>query len=141
MKHLLLAICLLFSLSGVAGNDSSLIVKGDILVAQNIEYDVCLLNEDGSCTSVKQADTRGSFKITLELGREYMISFTDGVHTKTLFVTADAPGLFEVDVDFGTEDSALLVYNFKKRKYQLNLVDANEYAEKWTGSEVIKTGN
>ena len=133
MKTIMLTLmCLFVTLSGVAGDkSSSLVIKGDFIAANNVKYNICLINEDGSCTSVKQDDAYKFVKVNLELGREYKITFSSGSYSKVLFVKADAPGIFPVDIDFHSKDSALLSYNYNKRKYQLNIVDANEYAENY----------
>lgn len=133
MKHLFsVLLYLMFVLPGVArDNGSSLIVRGVILETVNVDYDICLIKEDGSCESIKKDGAIKFYRFNLEIGREYEITFTKGNFTKVLYIKADAPGIFPMDVDFGSPDNALLSYNYSTRRYQLKRLDDEEYTAQY----------
>jgi hypothetical protein len=131
MKTTLIALLCILSLQGVAVNHNSFIVKGEFLEAIDVNYRVCLIEDNGSCTSILQESDYIDYKINLEIGRKYLIDFTYGDITKSLLIEADAPGYFEVDVDFSSKQSALLSYCYFKHRYRLKAFESiDEYAVK-----------
>lgn len=142
MKTILIALLCIFSLQGVAVNHTSFVVTGEFLQATDVSYQVCLIEEDGSCTSILEESDYIDYKINLEIGRKYLIDFKYGKITKSLIVEADAPGRFEVDVDFSSTQSAVLSYCYLKRKYKLKAFDSigdyavANYQIKWPGADL-----
>jgi hypothetical protein len=126
-KVITMALICLISLSGVAMKNAGLIIRGTIKEAVSIKYEICLIHDDGSCTSIKQANAFKFYRFVLETGRTYEITFTKGDFTKVLYVTADAPGVFPIDVDFASKDDGAIAYNYHKRKYELSKIFREEY--------------
>ena len=126
-KVITMALICLISLSGVAMKNAGLTIRGTIKEAVSIKYEICLIHDDGTCTSIKQASAFKFYRFTLEVGRTYEITFTKGDFIKVLYVTADAIGVFPVDVDFTSKDDAAIAYNYNKRKYELSKIFREEY--------------
>lgn len=126
---MLLALCLLISLPGVASDKTnSLVLKGLIRETIGIDYEICLINSDESCTSIVCSTAYKFYKIILETGRSYKITFTKKEFTKTLYVNADNVGIFYIDIDFKSKANAHLIYDYHKRQYNLKVLPG-DYAQ------------
>lgn len=131
MKNIiLLAAGLLFLTQGVAlDKTNALIIKGQILETASIDYEISLINTDNSCVSVMTGQALKFYRIVLETGRNYQITFTKSGFSKTLIVQADCIGIFPIDIDFDKPDNAQLTYDYSKGRYHLKVLPS-DYAEK-----------
>jgi len=128
---MLVGLALLISLPGVASDKTNaLTIRGLILETVSIEYEIHLINDDNSCTLIKTDHVFKHYKIVLELGRNYKITFHKGDLSKTLIVNADACGVFPVDVNFTNRDNARLSYDYFKRKYLLKVLSEDNVYDK-----------
>lgn len=126
-KIILMMMCLAIAMTSYSknGNDE-LEVSGFYLAETNVKFEVAILNKDDSRVVVKTKSSTFSYKIKLKIGKEYVITFMKGDITKKLFVTADGPGLMEVDVDFESDSAAQLCYDKKTDDYNLTLLYKHE---------------
>jgi|SRR5688572_5240792 len=131
MKKILIALLCTLSLQGLAVNRNSFVLTGEFLRASDVNYQVCLVESDGSCVSILEEKNVEDYHINLEIGREYVVDFTYGSVTKSLLIWAEAPEYFQLDVDFRTEKSAVLSYSYLKRRYKLQAYyTVEQYAQK-----------
>lgn len=131
MKRLILSalICLSFTLMSNTVYSSGLILKGAVLGVIDVKYDIAMVLEDGTLETVKSSSTFKFFKIELELGREYQITFHKYSTEKTLNVITACSGIFKVDVDFSNENCAELHYDHNKRRYELTVYKKESLAQ------------
>jgi hypothetical protein len=129
-KIMTLAIGLLmFSVQGVASDKmNALVIRGQILETTSIDYKISLIDTDQSYQVVKTGQALKFYKIILETGRNYKITFTKGEFSKTLIVKADSRGIFPVDIDFSRTSNAELFYDYQKGKYNLKVLPS-DYAQ------------
>lgn len=107
--------------------DNTLTVSGFFKSKKNISYEVCKVEADMSCTIIDEGKGMFAFNIDLEIGSEYVISFTKNGVTKHLYVTATEPGISEVDVDFESENSATMTYDHDKHYYTVRVLLEPKY--------------
>lgn len=107
------------------GNDE-LELKGFYLDKTNVKFEVAIVNNDASKVVVQTKSSTFSYRIKLKIGKEYVVKFMKGNKEKVLYITADGPGLMEVDVDFKSDNAAQLCYDTKTDDYNLTLLYKNE---------------
>lgn len=128
-KSILLVVGLLITLYSVATDKTnSLVIRGIIRDCISVDYTIGLIIDENTIIQVKQERVFKTYKICLEIGRDYRITFTNGHFIKSLTVNADCIGVYLVDVDFTNQNDASLFYNYTRGKYQLNVLKP-EYAE------------
>ena len=114
--------CLAIAMTSYCKKEEELKLSGFFISESNVKFEVAIVNDDASRVVVQTKSSTFSYRIKLKLGKEYVIKFMkDGV-VKELFVTADNPGLMEVDIDFKTEDAAQLCYSETQDDYNLTLL-------------------
>lgn len=130
MKNLITLVFGLFiCLQGVATDKTnSMVVKGQIREVSGIDYQISLINADSTETIIKSDRVYKFYKICFEVGRNYKVTFCKDDIAKTLIVSADATGLFNLDVDFTSTNNARLYYDYIKHRYRIVVVEP-EYAE------------
>jgi hypothetical protein len=129
MKQIILMMmCLAIAMTSYSAKvKDKLEVSGYYLDKSNVKFEVAIVNNDASRVIVQTKSSIFSYRIQLKIGNEYVITFTkDGV-TKELYVTADGPGLMEVDVDFKSDSAAQVCYNKTKDRYNLTLLYKRQY--------------
>lgn len=107
-------------------SNDELEVSGFYIAKSNVKFEVAIVNDDASRVVVETKSSTFSYRIKLKIGAEYVITFRKGKKEKILYVTADGPGLMEVDVDFATDDAAQLCYSEPEDEYNLVLLYKNE---------------
>jgi len=121
-KIILMMMCLAIAMTSYCKKEEELKLSGFFISESNVKFEVAIVNDDASRVVVQTKSSTFSYRIKLKLGKEYVIKFMkDGV-VKELFVTADNPGLMEVDIDFKTEDAAQLCYSETQDDYNLTLL-------------------
>lgn len=125
-KFIFILMCTLFALPSFSGNGEDLKLSGDFISTSNVKFEVAIVNDDASRVVVQTKSSTFSYRIKLKLGKEYVIKFIKGDIVKELYVTADGPGLMEVDVDFNSDSAAQLCYNEIKDDYNLTLLYKHE---------------
>ena len=128
--------------SSFAGNkptsDNSLTLSGNFLKSKNVSYSVCAVNEDMSCTEIISGKGLFMYKIDLEVGKEYVITFTKGDKVKNLYVTVTDAGWGEIDVDFSNPNSAQMTWDDKRQYYRVRILLEPKYELK--GNQYIAYG-
>lgn len=127
-KVILILMCLAIALPSFSKKDDvkELHLTGDFIATSNVKFEVAIVNDDNSKVVVETKSSIFSYRIKLKIGNDYVIRFIKNGVIKELYVTADEPGLMEVDVDFKTDAAAQLCYNEKADDYSLTLLYKNE---------------
>lgn len=121
-KIILMMMCLAIAMTSYCKKEEELKLSGFFISESNVKFEVAIVNDDASRIVVQTKSSTFSYRIKLKLGKEYVITFIkDGV-VKELYVTADSPGLMEVDIDFETDDAAQLCYSETDDNYNLTLL-------------------
>ena len=122
-KYLLLMMCLVIAMASYSKKSTKeLWVSGDYIATKNVKFEVAIVNDDASRIVVQTKSSTFSYRIKLKIGNEYVIKFMKGDQIKELYITAEAPGTMELDVDFETENAAQVCYNEKADDYNLTLL-------------------
>jgi hypothetical protein len=122
-KYLLLMMCLVIAMASYSKKSTKeLWVSGDYIATKNVKFEVAIVNDDASRIVVQTKSSTFSYRIRLKIGNEYVIKFMKGDQIKELYITAEAPGTMELDVDFETETAAQVCYNEKADDYNLTLL-------------------
>jgi hypothetical protein len=113
-KYLLLMMCLVIAMTSYSKKSTKeLWLSGDYIATKNVKFEVAIVNNDASRIVVQTKSSTFSYRIKLKIGNEYVIKFMKGDQIKELYITAEAPGTMELDVDFETENAAQVCYNKK----------------------------
>lgn len=123
---IMIMVCMLLALTSYSGNDEDLKLSGDFISTSNVKFEVAIVNNDASKVVVQTKSSTFSYRIKLKIGKEYVVKFSKGDKEKILYITADGPGLMEVDVDFKTDNAAQLCYDKTDDEYNLTLLYKNE---------------
>lgn len=127
-KVILILMCLAIALPSFSKKDDveELHLAGDFISTSNVKFEVAIVNDDNSRIVVQTKSSIFSYRIKLKIGNEYVIRFMKNGIVKELYVTAEEPGLMEIDVDFNTNSAAQLCYNEKADDYNLTLLYKSE---------------
>jgi len=122
-KYLLLMMCIAIAMTSYSKkNTKELWLSGDYIATKNVKFEVAIVNNDASRIVVQTKSSTFSYRIKLKIGNEYVIKFMKGDQTKELYITAEAPGIMELDVDFETDNAAKVCYNEEADDYSLTLL-------------------
>ena len=125
-KYLLLMMCLVIAMASYSKkNTTELWLSGDYLATSNVKFEVAIVNDDASRVVVQTKSSTFSYRIKLKIGNDYVIKFMKGDKVKELYISADAPGMMELDVDFKTDSAAKVCYNEEADDYSLTLLYKN----------------
>jgi hypothetical protein len=125
-KMIMIVVCMLIALTSYSKDGEDLKLSGDFISTSNVKFEVAIVNNDASKVVVQTKSSTFSYRIKLKIGKEYVVKFSKGDKEKVLYVTADGPGLMEVDVDFKTDNAAQLCYDKTDDEYNLTLLYKNE---------------
>jgi hypothetical protein len=125
-KLVMIMMAMLLSVVSYSKGEDELKLSGFYVSTSNVKFEVAIVNDDASRVVVETKSSVFSYRIKLKIGNEYVITFKKGNKEKVLYVTADGPGLMEVDVDFTTDSAAQLCYSEPEDEYNLVLLYKNE---------------
>ena len=128
-KIILMMMCIAIAMTSYSKKESdneNLKLSGYYVATSNVVFEVAIVNDNDSRVVVETKSSKFFYRIKLKIGNEYVITFRKGKKEKVLYVTADGPGLMQVDVDFDTDDAAQLCYNENNDEYNLILLYKNE---------------
>lgn len=105
---------MLLGMSGMAQpkkSNSKFQLKGEFISQKNVHYEIYQVKSDGNLFLINDQNGKIKYEVKLKLGELYVIKFmpVEG-SIKYLFVQAFTAGTLELDVDFGTDTSARLIY-------------------------------
>lgn len=122
-KYLLMMMCLVIATASYSKNKTEeLWLSGDYISTSNVKFEVAIVNDDASRVIVQTKSSTFSYRIKLKIGNEYVIRFMKNNKVKELFITADVPGIMELDVDFETDAAAKVCYDEEYDDYSLTLL-------------------
>jgi hypothetical protein len=128
-KFVIALLCTVISFATIAGETPSPIlnVNGFFMKKKNVSYDICVINEDNSCSPVVSGKGILKYSIDLEVGKEYVITFTKGGLEKTLYVNVTHAGIMDLDVDFRSSHCAELNYDIYTKEYEARILIDPKY--------------
>lgn len=132
MRKLMTALlCIVISVASFAADtpvpDNTLTVSGFFMKKKNVSYEICLVNEDSTCTPLTLEKGVFQYSVDLEIGKEYVIRFTKDGQVKELYIIATEPGEMDLDVDFNNSNSAVLSFNVKENDYIVSALIKPKY--------------
>ena len=122
-KTILMTMCLAIATASYCKRDNDeLEVSGFYIAETNVKFEVAIVNDDNNPVVIKTKSSIFSYRIKLKIGNDYVITFMKGNVVKKLYVTADGPGLMEVDINFDSDSAAQMCYNETEDNYNLTLL-------------------
>jgi len=137
-KYLLALICTVLTVSTVSAGPvlTDLKIYGNFLNEKAVTYEVCEVNTDMSRTIVETRTKVFHYSIRLEVGTQYIITFTKDDKIKILYITVNQTGIAGLDVNFNSDCCAELKWHQDSHKYKTHILNKTKYS--FTGDHYVE---